>query len=89
MQIIIESYGYSLSSLELKKLGIKGYRGDLALKSGKNGSGIGLNQVVEYIERAGLDIEFESDLSKEKVINSELYSPFIIKISIPEEMVEK
>ena len=89
MQIIIESYGYSLSSLELKRLGIKGYRGDLALKSGKNGSGIGLNQVVEYIERAGLDIEFESDLSKEKVINSELYSPFIIKISIPEEMVEK
>ena len=89
MQIIIESYGYSLSSLELKQLGRKGYRGDFALKLGKNGSGIGLNQVVEYIERAGLDIEFESDLSKEKVINSELYSPFIIKISIPEEMVEK
>lgn len=86
IEITVESMGIKVDDSDLKRLGMRWFRGRNAVESNVQGEGLGLHAVVSCMRQSGFSIKFFS-LGKTYRLNDFDYRKFVVRIRIPRQYV--
>ena len=86
IEITVESMGIKVDDSDLKRLGMRWFRGRNAIESNVQGEGLGLHAVVSCMRQSGFSIKFFSS-GKTYRLNDFDYRKFVVRIRIPRQYV--